>query len=206
MYENAIQDNRMRPEIYEILEAVRLAAYYAEILRISAVVVDDGDSALRDLMLIDKTIPGLGQHNVSKGSTGVYRIPDRPIFRPIQYVDGYLKRSRLEWLTRSIVTMSCLHVENSLKRRLNIDGRLSIGMILKRGKAESLDPDLLEVLLELNEAVYNNAKHSIERTYAEGHMFSIPDSLAVYLICRTLGARLLKNSGITTRSGEPVFD
>ena len=118
----------------------------------------------------------------------------------------YLQSGSLEWLTRNIVTMSCLHVENSLKRRLNIEERLSIGMILKRGKARSLDTDLVESLLELNEAVYNKSKHSIEQTYADGHMFSIADSLAVYLICRTLGSRILTDSGITTKYDEPVFD
>ena len=162
-------------------------------------------------MLIDETIPGLGQHNINEitGSgavTAVARIEDRPIFRPIQYVGSYLQHLSLEWLTRSIVTMSCLHVENSLKRQLKVEGRLSIGMILKRGKAQSLDADLIETLWELNEAVYNQAKHSIERTYADGHMFSIADSLAVYLICRTLGSRILADSGITTEYDEPVFD
>ncbi len=102
--------------------------------------------------------------------------------------------------------MSCLHVENSLKRQLKVDGPLSVGMILKRGKARSLDPDLVDVLWELNEAVYNKSKHSIELTDADGHMFSIGDSLAVYLICRTLGSRILKDSGITTKYDEPVFD
>ena len=134
------------------------------------------------------------------------RIEDRAIFRPIQYVGSYLEHSPLEWLTRSIVTMSCLHMENSLKRRLKIDGPLSIGMILKRGKARSLDADLVESLWELNEAVYNKSKHSIEHTCADEHMFSIADSLAVYLICRTLGSRILKDSGITTKYDEPVFD
>ena len=95
---------------------------------------------------------------------------------------------------------------NSLKRQLEIDRNLSIGMMLKHGKACSLDADLLEVLQELNEAVYNKSKHSIEDTYAEGHMFSIADSLAVYLICRILGSHILKYSGITTKYDEPVFD
>ena len=102
--------------------------------------------------------------------------------------------------------MSCLHVENSLKRRFKIDGRLSIGMILKRGKAQSMSAGLIDVLWELNEVVYNRSKHSIERTYADGHTFSIADSLAIYLICRTLGFRILKDYGITTKYDEPVFD
>ena len=203
--------NGLRPEIHRIFQRAGLAVHHSEVLRIGAIAVSDGVSALLDLLPIDDAIPGLGQHNINeragKGTvTAVAMIEDRPIFRPIQYVGMYLCRDSLVWLTRSIVTMSCLHVENSLKRQLKVDGRLSIGMILKRSKARSLDGDLVETLWELNKAVYNQAKHSIERTYADGHMFSIADSLAVYLICRTLGSRILKDSGITTKYGEPVFD
>ena len=202
----------LRPEICQIMRTLGLVSHYhSEILRIGAVAVSNGDSALRDLMLIDETIPGLGQHNINEITEGgsviaVARIEDRDIFRPIQYVGSYLESSSLEWLTRSIVTMSCLHVENSLKRRLQIDAPLSIGMILKRSNARSLDADLVGILLELNQAVYNKAKHSIEHTYADGHMFSIADSLAIYFICRTVGSRILKDSGITTKYDEPVFD
>ena len=211
MSSNSDYANGLRPEIYQIFRTVGLASHYSEILRIGTVAASDGDSALRDLMLIDETIPGLGQHNINEKTgrgtvTAVARIEDRPIFRPIQYVGMYLCHASLEWLTRSIVIVSCLHVENSLKRQLKVDGRFSIGMILKRGKARYLGADLVETLCELNEAVYNQAKHSIERTYAEGHMFSIADSLVVYLICRTLGSSILKNSGITTKYDEFVFD
>ena len=201
----------LRPEIYQIFQRVGLGSHHSEILRIGAIAASDGESALRDLLPIDETIPGLGQHNINENTergtvTAVARIEDRPIFRPIQYVGMYLHGGPIEWLTRNIVTMSCLHVENSLKRQLKIDAKLSIGMILNRGKARTLDADLADVLWELNEAVYNKSKHSIERTYADGHMFSIADSLAVYLTCRILGSRIFKNSGITTKYDEPVFD
>ena len=211
MHEYNTHANGLRPEIYQIFRTVGLASHHSEVLRIGAVAVGDRESALRDLLPIDERIPGLGQHNINEiteeGSViAVARIEDRDIFRPIQYVGMYLEGDPLEWLTRTIVTMSCLHVEAGLKRRLKIDGPLSIGMILKRGKARSLDAVLVEALWELNKAVYNKSKHTIERTYADGHMFSIADSLAVYLICRTLGSRILKDSSITTEYGEPVFD
>ena len=211
MYNDGNHANGLRPEIYQIFQKAGLASHHSEVLRIGAVAVTDGESALRDLIPIDETISGLGQHNINERTgretvTAVARIEDRPIFRPIQYVGMYLCHASLEWLTRSIVTVSCLHVENSLKRQLKVDGRLSIGMILKRGKARSLDADLVETLWELNQAVYNQAKHTIEHTYTDGHMFSIEDALAVYLICRTLGSRILENSGITTKYDEPVFD
>ena len=211
MYDDVIHASDMRPEIHQIFLSVGLSSHYSEVLRLGTIAETDGETALQDLILIDETIPGLGQHNINEngeggGTTAVARIEDRPIFRPIQYVGNYLRHGSLEWLTRSIVTMSCLHVENSLKRRLEIDAPLSIGMILKRRKAQSLDVDLAGILSELSQAVYNKSKHSIERTYANGHMFSIADSLAVYLICRTLGSRILKDSGITTKYDEPVFE
>ena len=211
IFEDRIHANGLRPEIHQLFQRAGLASHHTAVLRIATAAVSDGESAFKDVILIDETIPGLGQHNINERTDGglvtaVSRIEDRPIFRPIQYVGMHLQLRSLEWLTRSIVTMSCLHVEHSLKRALHIDGGLSIGMILKRGKARYLDSNLVDVLWELNEAVYNRSKHSIERTYADGHMFSIADSLAVYLICRTLGFRILKNSGITTKYGEPVFE
>ena len=159
MYEHSNRADSLRPEILRIFRTVGLASHHSEVLRIGNAAVSDGESALRDLMLIDETIAGLGQHNINENTrrgtvTAVARIEDRPIFRPIQYVGMYLCHASLEWLTRSIVTVSCLHVENSLKRQLKVDGRFSIGMILKRGKARSLDPDLVETLWKLNEAVY----------------------------------------------------
>ena len=211
MYEHSNRPDSLRPEILKIFRTVGLASHHSQVLRIGNTAVSDRESALRDLMLIDETIAGLGQHNINENTrrgtvTAVARIEDRPIFRPIQYVGMYLQGGPVEWLSRNIVTMSCLHVENSLKRQLKIDGPLSVGMILQRGKARALDADLVEFLWELNEAVYKKSKHTIERTYANGHMFSIADSLAVYLICRTLGARILMDSGITTKYDEPVFD
>ena len=165
MYNDNVHANGLRPEIHQILRTVGLAVHRSEILRIGAVAVRDGESAVREILPIDNTIPGLGLHNINERTdagvlTAVARIEDRPIFRPIQYVGMYLQSGSLEWLTRNIATMSCLHVENSLKRRLNIEGRLSIGMILTRRKSRSLRADLSSVLQELNEVVYNRAKHS----------------------------------------------
>ena len=206
------QDNSMRPEIYQILELVGLSDYYAEILRIGAVAVDDGHSALEGIEAIDRTIPGVGVHNIYQRtnkwhSEVVTRIEDRGIFRPIQYIQGFITNRSLEWLTRSVVTMSCVHVEYSLKRRLEVDDNrpVSLGVILKFPNAKSLEVDLHDLLSQLNWAVYNKSKHAIERIKLDRHMFSIADSFAIYLTCRVLGYRLLKDMGITTKHGEPVF-
>ena len=91
---------------------------------------------------------------------------------------------KLEWLARTIVTESCYHVEGSLKRQLDVKGNLSIGRILGRANARSLGDDLLSALQYLNKFVYNAAKH---------------------LECRVLGARILRDSGITTKHGKPCL-
>ena len=69
-----------------------------------------------------------------------------------------------------------------------------------RGKTSSLRYNPL-----LNKAVYNKAKHTVERLDWHSHLFSVADAIAVYLECRVIGARLLRNSDVTTTHGEPVF-
>lgn len=204
--------NSLRPEIDQILETVGLADHYAEILRISAVAVDDGHSALEGMEAIDRTIPGVGVHNIyqqtNEGNTEVIaKVEDRGIFRPIQYIQGFITNRSLEWLTRSVVTMSCVHVEYSLKRRLAVEyyRPVSLGVLLRFTNAKSLEVDLRESLSLLNWAIYNKSKHAIEHIKLDRHMFSIADSFAIYLICRVLGYRLLKDMGITTKYGDPVF-
>ena len=129
---------RLRPEIQRLLEMVGFAHHRTEIQRIAGQLLAAQSSEERypaylNLVAIDETIPGLGLHNVSErtdyGYTGVYQIPHRPIFRGIQYVEMHLGSEAPEWLARSIVEESCYHVEGSLKRRLNVESKLSIGMI-----------------------------------------------------------------------------
>lgn len=206
------QDNGMRPEIYQILELVGLSDWYTEILRVSAVAADDGYSALQGIETLDRAIPGVGVHNIYRPtyegcSEVVAKGEDRGIFRPIQYVRTFITNRSLEWLTRSVVTMSCVHVEYSLKRRLEVDEnkRRCLGVILNSPNAKSLEVDLHYLLTQLNRAVYNRSKHAIEHIKLDKHMFSIADSFAIYLTCRVLGYRLLKDMDITTKYGEPMF-
>lgn len=169
------------------------------------------DKAMTALLELDSKISGLGQHNVNKQTadghwTGVYCIEDRPIFRGIQYVGSRLEMENLEWLSRMVVVESCYHIENALKRKTGIHGGLSVGMILHRTSPSSLlDPELYDALDLLNRAIYNKAKHTIEDIDMDSHMFSVADAIAVYLICRLLGARLLKGLGITTADGQLLF-
>jgi len=207
---------KIRKETRHLLDSVRLVDLQDEILRIADEMVGvefiyQRESAYDALVKLDSGIPGLGLHNVNEQTEdgwwiGVYRVEDRPIFRGIQYVGQHLGNIKLEWLARTIVTESCYHVEGSLKRQLDVKGNLSIGRILGRANARSLGDDLLAALQYLNKFVYNAAKHTIEDVELEAHRFSVADALAIYLVCRVLGARILRDSGITTKHGEPVFD
>ena len=184
---------------------VGLADQEATIIRIGEQVEDGSPFPFELLLPIDQTIPGLGVHNVDEGNSGVYQIKDRPIFRPIQYVTSRLNTRNIEWFTRDIIKYSCLHVENSLKLRLNVAGPYSIGMILKRSGSKNLNVGLSSVLRQLNSLVYNRAKHTIEHNDLDSHMFSVADAVAIYLSCRMLGAHLLRDIPISTRTGLSVF-
>ncbi len=213
IWENYNPSVRVRDEIQLLLEMMGLDHYLSEIQRIAAQLLDastpeERKSSCFELTTIDKTIPGLGLHNVNEGNTGVYQIEHRPIFRGLQYVEMHLAGDPIEWLARDIVIESCYHVESSLKYRLKVEGPLSVGMILNQ-RSRMLDADLTSILGHLNSAIYNQAKHTIERIAEteewDGHMFSVADAIAVYLACRKIGARLLKDQGITTKHGVPVF-
>jgi hypothetical protein len=201
----------MHPEIEELLRLTGLGSWQTKIESIAIELKIDYSKALSELIELDKNIPGLGQHNVNKQVdkdtlTGVYDIEDRPIFRGIQYFGMHLNPEHPEWYTRMLVSDCCLHVENSLKRKTGIRGRLSIGMILdKITRGIAIDNSTFDSLRLLNRAVYNKSKHTIEKIDMDSHMFSIEDAIAIYFICRTLGASLLKGLGLVTEKGLIIF-
>lgn len=200
----------MRPEIEELLRLAGIQAWSGRIKQISAELTTDFTTGFTHLLELDRLIPGLGQHNINEEDSdgqliGVYCIQDRPIFRGIQYVGTELYTQPIEWNTHSIVENSCSHVEHSLKRKTGIEN-LSMGTILKRiGPNAPLPLDLYHPLKLLTQKVYNKARHVIEHTDMNTHMFSVDDAIAVYLICRIFGARLLQGLGIKTESGQILF-
>lgn len=206
------RSSTLRPEITHILDLVGLSQHIPDLRRIAERLVVDDTSAIADLTAIDRTIPGLGFVDVnelnSNGSvTGVYQIADRAIFRGIQYVGAHLSTGNIEWLTRSLVTESCYHLEHSLKRRLGIreDENLSVGMILSTPGGRRIHGTLRKPLVILNRAVYNRAKHTIELVDIDSHMFSVADAFAVYLSCRAMGSELIRELGLKTKYGVPIF-
>ena len=206
------QHGDLRPEVEHILDLVGLSQHIPEIRRIAERLTSGDVSTIEDLTTIDRTIPGLGFVDVNERTStgcpaGVYQIPDRPIFRGIQYVGMDLQMCPIEWLSRKIVIDSCYHLENSLKRRLGIreDQRYSIGVILSTKNGKQLEGSMRKPLIILNQAVYNRAKHTIEAIELDSHMFSVADAIAVYLCCRVIGARLIAKLGLKTRNGVPIF-
>ena len=210
--ESRMQPGRLRPEVKHILELVGLSQHIPEIRGIAERLTEFDYSTIDDLTVIDRTIPGLGfvdvnEKNADGSYTGIYEISDRPIFRGIQYVWRHLGMRPIEWLTRNIVTESCYHLENSLKRRLCIpEGqRFSVGILLATPEGRRLEGSVRKPMVILNQAVYNRAKHTIEDFDFDSHMFSVADSIAVYLSCRALGTKLIAKLGLKTKYGDLIF-
>ncbi|MFD2878804.1 hypothetical protein ACFTAO_27185 [Paenibacillus rhizoplanae] len=74
------------------------------------------------MLEIDTKIGGAGIHNINVGDNGSYERKDRDIFRPIQYINAYLKMKpeNFNWVTREIIHMSGLHLGSMIKRLFNI--------------------------------------------------------------------------------------
>lgn len=206
------QGGSLRPEVAHILELVGLSQHVGEICRIAEHLALGDKSVIKDLIVIDRKIPGLGFVDINErtpgGSlTGVYELPDRPIFRGIQYVGMHLGMNDSEWLTRFIVVDSCYHLENGLKGWLGTDksDRSSVGHLLDSPQGQLLEGSVRKPLIILNRAVYNRAKHTIEDIDYDSHMFSVADAIAIYLSCRVIGAELICNLGLKTKHGFPIF-
>lgn len=204
---NRIQRPRSEPPTTQLSSGIRLLLSACAVQSGESIValadkfarnVDDG---YESLVAIDERLGGVGLHNVNKrigkDITGGYRGELRPLFRPIQYVQSYVTGDDLVWDARRIVQDSCLHVENALKFRCNLDMNASLGVLLRQKMVfNSVDTNLLKILRTLNDLVYGAAKHSVEEVNIDAHRFTPADSLAVYLICRWAGVKLLEPTGL----------
>lgn len=103
----------------------------------------DGPLDFERLLSFDRALGGPGMHNVNRGRMGAYSIEDRDVFRPYQYcwMHFSLPDERLEWMTREIVHMCGLHLEE-LVERVAKGRRLTLGQGLKNPTVrEVLGPD-----------------------------------------------------------------
>lgn len=168
-------------------------------------------TAWEQLAAMEEAIGGVGIHNVNRSEgkwlMGAYRSEFRPLFRPIQYVSGKIFGEDLVWDARHIVQWSCGHVEDSIKYRFGLleNDHASLGILLTRRPIieRSLEPHLLNWLRLLNHEVYRGSKHALEDIHIDSHRFTAADAVAVYLMCRWAGVKILQPTGVFSHWQEP---
>lgn len=174
------------------------------VIKLTAMLEKDLLRGYKQLVGIDQNIGGVGLHNVSKQErdilTGAYDIQFRGLFRPIQYIYQRLSEDDLVWNARTIILNSCLHVEKAVKYRFNIpdENRSSLGVLLSHNSIvkKTLDAAFLKLLVALNKTIYGKTKHTITHIDIDAHDYSPADAIAVYLICRWVGVKLLEPTAL----------
>jgi len=166
-------------------------------------------SAVERLAVLDANIGGFGIHTLlerGKSKQRSYDTEDRPIYRPIQYVQMYLTAPNFEWRARNAAEMACAHIEGLVKRfveRRNLLERMRsspLGRLLhQRAVKYALPVSVWEDLCWLNDAVYVQVKHNYsvreieepeEVEERKGHLFSVEEALAIYVISRYLAVEI----------------
>jgi len=159
------RDPATRQEITERLDryaganVLQELAAIAQLLRFSST-----QPAIERLAALDATVGGFGIHTLlerDRLAQVPYDIRDRPICRPIQYVQMVLAQPGFEWRTRYAVEMACAHIEGLVKRfaeSRNLLERMRsspLGSLLhQRGVRNALPEALWGDLCWLNDAVY----------------------------------------------------
>ncbi len=152
------------------------------------------------LIEFDQMLGGPGISNVDCFGFGRYAIPDRDIFRPLQYLDTYFamvaEESRAEWLTRELIHLSSLHIENLVKR-MSRKSRLPLGALLRESTVRSkIDTDLWTRITVFTR-IYNDSKHNVSHP-KDTHLFSIADTVIAYAVCRRFAQLLYPHVRLTT--------
>jgi hypothetical protein len=147
--------------------------------------------------------------NKRVGYTGLYKIEDREIFRPIQYslICFEVDNSHLH---RYSVHMSCVHVEAVYKRLLQQHGfsscNLPLGQLINkfsRCKIETVNDEIISLLQDIT-SIYNIAKHDCSndtipferRGKSDPMMFTLAETVFMFFICRKVA--LLLDPSITS--------
>jgi len=204
---SALSPRPLSLEIEDLLNRSGLTIQPLAIIKLAETTERDVLEGYHRIVAIDQTLGGVGFHNVNKQEgklvTGCYKVEFRPLFRPIQYIYSDIGDEDLVSNARHIVQYSCLHVENSVKFRFNIPewDKPSLGVLLNhRVSVRSvLEPGFFDFLNTLNRAVYGRSKHSVENILLDAHCYTPADALAMYLICRWAGVKLLESTGIFNR-------
>jgi hypothetical protein len=194
----------LSPRISSLLERTDLGVSSQTVIELADTIQKDLLQGYTMLVDIDKGIGGVGLYNVNKQEgdevTGAYRVEFRGIFRPIQYIYADIGEDNLIWNARDIVQNSCLHVEKAVKYRFNVpefdEGSLGVLLYGRTTAQSTLDTLFFQILSDLNRTIYGRNKHTIEHIIKDDHDYSPADAIAVYLICRWAGVKLLEPTGL----------
>lgn len=158
---------------------------------------------LDHLTALDYEVVGPSISRINCQNSGRYEIPDRDIFRPLQYCGMYFKamisKENIDdplWLTRDIVEMSSLHIEGLIKNIGSI-AKLPLGAALRNAMVKKrVNPETWKQIDTFTH-VYNDAKHNFSHE-KDTHMFSIVDAVLSYFVCRKLGVILYPLAKLAT--------
>ncbi len=123
-----------------------------------------------------------------------------PILRPIKYVYMPFGMSSCPAaFSRDIAQNACAFVEMCMKnlfsiRNLRIHPKATLGTMLYKypNEFDSATFGLIEVL---NRHVYGKTKHEFDVGLPKKQLLTLSESLAVYLVCRVIGLKLLQEAG-----------
>lgn len=161
---------------------------------------------IHQFVAFDSRVGGPGFFNVDCYGHGRYEVEDRDIFRPLQYCRVYFemiaRESQAEWLTREVVHMSSLHIENLVKRIGRVQ-RMPLGKVLREIVVKrKLAPVLWDQIVRYT-AMYNASKHDVDQP-KDTHLFSTGDAILAYTICRKFAVSLYPH--VTLKTDLAVFD
>jgi hypothetical protein len=152
------------------------------------------------VMSFDKSLGGPSMLNQTRNGSSRYYIKDRDIFRPLQYCRShflmYFKEGEDECFSRDIIEMSCMHIEELIKR---IGGlwRLPLGQAIHNAIVRSTVDPITWDQIKRFVYIYNDAKHYFSQE-KDTHLFSMNEALISYFICRKIAEKLYPISHIST--------
>lgn len=123
-----------------------------------------------------------------------------PILRPIKYVYMPFGMSSCPAaFSRDIAQNACAFVEMCMKnlffiRKLRIHPKAPLGTMLYKYPNE-FDPATFGLIEALNRHVYGKTKHEFYIGLPKKQLLTLSESLAVYLVCRIIGLKLLQKAG-----------
>ena len=195
-----------RSEIFQTLERLLSSQIAQEVKLISDLLEKQSvDQALSKLREIDRSIGGFGLHTLfdrQANNQHPYNISDRPLYRPIQYVQMHLQNPDPKDNTRYIVEMACAHVEQLFKEKnflggliILVNSRATLGQLIAK-LPSTYTVHYRSDLLWLNK-IYALSKHDFNLWTGEDinpdldeHLFALDEAIAIYLIARKLAVNL----------------